>query len=33
LLGHSGQAEERARKAVEDTAGMGHPVSLSVSLI
>jgi predicted ATPase/DNA-binding winged helix-turn-helix (wHTH) protein len=33
LLGYPAQAEERARQAVEDAAGMGHPVSLSVALV
>ena len=33
LLGHPVRAEERARQAVEDAAGTGHPVSLSVSSI
>ncbi len=33
LLGYPTQAEERARQAVEDATGTGHPVSLSVSLL
>jgi predicted ATPase/DNA-binding winged helix-turn-helix (wHTH) protein len=32
-LGYPTQAEDRARQSVEDAAGTGHPVSLSVSLL
>jgi predicted ATPase/DNA-binding winged helix-turn-helix (wHTH) protein len=32
-LGYPAQAEDRARQSVEDAAGAGHPVSLSVSLL